>query len=186
LRRLFRESEDRERELDKQDVYAAPTALGRPKLARVTTKILGLRAGDPFGRRWLNSLGVDLFSGEAWGVEREGGDDNGGRSGHRLRVRVGSLLTFLTLVRRHLVLLVRVEKYLKDESRTSGRRHRHGDRFIPFRTQTLVVIISPAKGVRIVRRIPKSVRDAVKRMSDTDRHDFRARLKAIVRSRSMK
>lgn len=186
LRRLFREPEDRERKLDGQDPYAAPTALKRPTLARSTTKILGLRAADPFRRRWTNQFDIDVFRGHAWGSLKEDRYEGGNRSGNRLGARVDSLLAFLTSTRKRLVLLLKAQKYLKDQSRTSTRRERRGQRYIPFRTQTLVAIVCAQNGVRIVRRIPKRVRQAVNQVPDTERHEFGARLQAIERIRSTK
>ena len=186
LRRLFHESEDRERRLDRHDPYASPTALRRPAVARVTTKILGLHVADPFGRTWRDSGDTGVFRNDAWGVEREGPDGDAGRSGNRLRIRAASLLDFLRSTGRWLVLLVKVQKYVKDDDRRPVRRTRRGERYIPFRTQTLVAIISPEKHVRLVRVIPRSVRDAVKNISESDRHDFGERLIAIARVHTAK
>lgn len=184
LRRMFREAEDRERKLDGKDPYAAPTALRRPIPARLTTKILELRSADPFGRDWRNSRDVEVIRADAWGVQRESRGENGGLSGNRLRARVDCLLAFLTSARKCLVLLVKVQRHLKDEGTASARRRRNRKRFIPFQTQTLVAVVSPEKGVRVVRRVPKAAREAVKRMPDGDRRDFVARLQTIMRTQS--
>ena len=121
LRRLFQEPEDRERKLDLQDPYAAPTAMRRPTLANETMKVLRLRAVDRFRRGWLNKLDVEVIHADAWGAQREGGRENGSRYGYRLSARVDSLLAFLKSTRKRLILLVKVQKYLEDETKTSAR-----------------------------------------------------------------
>jgi hypothetical protein len=143
-------------------------------------KVLGLRAGDLFRRQWRNALGADVIWSEAWGGENERSD--GSRSGYRLRVRSDSLMAFLRIKRKRLVLLAKVQKYLKDETEASRRRGKRRKRFMPFRTQTLIVIVCPLEGVRVIQRIPKAVREAVERIPEQERHVFGSRLQAIART----
>jgi len=186
LRRLFREPDYGDRKLDEDDPYASPTAFGSATPARAAFRLLRLQVADSVGRVWRNSGRADVFRSCTWGVEREGRDGNSGRYGSRLRVSTGELLGFLRSTRRSLVLLVRVQKYLKGDDyrpvRPRKRRRTDGEREIPFRTQTLVAIIDPGGHLRVVRRIPRAVREAVSNMSEMNRHEFGHRLVAIVRS----
>ena len=185
LRRLFREPHQGDRTLDRDDPYAAPTALRRTAVAPLAIRVLRLHSADPFGREWHNSAEIDVFRGDAWGVDQEEPHGDAGRSGDRLRVRTTDLLAFLEATSRSLVLLVKVQKYLKDDSRTPirkrRRRRRDSKRHIPFRTQTLVAIIDRRTGVRTVRRIPRQVREAVNNIPESNRHEFGDRLRAIAR-----
>ena len=186
LRRLFREPLGSERKLDQDDPFASPTALRRPRASRAAVRILRLRAADPVTRAWFDPSHVGVLSTEAWGVDREGRDDDAGRSGSRVRISAPGLLAFLKSTRRSLVLLVKVQKYLKDDNRAAvlakRRRRKNSERHIPFRTQTLVVIIDPSGRTRAVRRIPKTIREVVRDMSDSNRHEFGHRLIAIARA----
>ena len=190
LRRLFRETHYRERKLDQDDPYASPTALRRSIPTRAAIRLLGLQSADSRDRVWHNkSTAVDVFRSEAWGVEREGRDDDAGRSGNRLRVSAPDMLAFLKSTRRSLVLLVKVQKYLKSDDYASvqprkrrRRTRKSGEREIPFRTQTLIAIIAPGGRLRAVRRIPKRIRDAVNNMSESNRHEFGHRFLVIARA----
>ena len=95
-------------------------------------------------------------------------------------------MTYLKSTRKRLVLLVKVQKYLKDDAETSFRRRRRETRFMPFRTQTLVSIVSHLDGLQVVRRIPKVIREAVKQIPDAERYQFDARLRAIASIRPSK
>jgi hypothetical protein len=190
LRRLFRETPYRERKFDQDDPYASPTALRRSIPTRAAMRLLDLQAADSRDRVWHNkNTAVNVFRSEAWGVEREGRDDDAGRSGNRLRVSSPDMLAFLKSTRRSLVLLLKVQKYLKSDDYTSvqarkrrRRARKSGQREIPFRTQTLIAIIAPGGRLRAVRRIPKRIRDAVNNMSESNRHEFGHRFLAIARA----
>ena len=58
LQRFFREAEDLELKLDRKDPYASPTAEKRPILAAKTEKVLELRPGDRFRRRYGGTISV--------------------------------------------------------------------------------------------------------------------------------
>jgi hypothetical protein len=186
LRRLFREPHHGDRKLDQDDPYASPTAFRTSMPARAALKLLSLQVADSIGRVWRNTGGADVFRSDAWGVEQQGRDGDAGRHGSRLRVSTSDLLGFLRSTRRSLVLLVKVQKYLKGDDympvRRRKRRRKDGEREIPFRTQTLVAIIDSAGRLRAVRRIPRPIREAVKNMSEMNRHEFGHRLLAIARA----
>jgi hypothetical protein len=190
LRRVFRETHYRERKLDQDDPYASPVALRRSIPSRTAIRLLGLQKADSRDRVWRKkNTALEVFRSEAWGVDRDGRDDDAGRSGNRFRVCAPDMLAFLRSTRRSLVVLVKVQKYLKSDRYSSvqprkrrRKKSKSGEREIPFRTQTLVAVIAPGGRLRSIRRIPRHVRDAVNNMSESNRHDFRHRLLAIVRS----
>lgn len=189
LRRLFREPHHGDRKLDQDDPYASPTAFRTSMPARVALKLLNLRVADSVGRVWRNTSSADVFRRDAWGVEQEGRDGDSGRSGSRLRVSAPDMLAFLKSTRRSLVVLIKVQKYLKSDDYTPvqprkrrRRARKSREREIPFRTQTLIAIIAPGGRLRAMRRLPKRIRDAVNNMPESNRHEFRHRLLTIASS----
>lgn len=186
LRRLFREADHCERALDRDDPYAGPTALRRSGVAPFAIRVCRLHPADPFERAWRNSAEIEVLRCEAWGVDQEGPHGGVGRFGHRLKVRTNDLVAFLGATRRCLVLLIKVQKYLKDESSTAIRRRRRRRRSVRdtmFRTQTLVAIIDERAGVRTVERVPRQVREAVGDLPESSRHEFGNRVRAIAQVR---
>jgi hypothetical protein len=163
-------------------------ALRRSTPTRAAIRLLGLQAADSYGRVWRHKIAhTDVFRSEAWGVEREGREADDRRSGSRLRVSTPEMLAFLKLTRRSLVLLVKAQKYIKSDSdapvRAQKRRRKGREREIPFRTQTLIAIVGSGGRLHAVCRVPKLVREAVSRMSESSRHEFGDRLLAIARSK---
>ena len=80
------------------------------------------------------------------------------------------------------MLLVKVQKYSEGRGRTVVQRHRRlGERHIPFRTQTLVAVISSDGRVRRIQAVPRPVRAAVEGISVSNRHEFGERLTAVAR-----
>ena len=115
LRRPFREPHHGDRKLDQDDPYASPTAFGTSMPSRAAVRLLRLQVADSVGRAWRNATSPDVFRSDAWGVEQEGREGEAGRYGSRVRVSTSGLLAFLTSTRRSLVLLVKVQKYLRGD-----------------------------------------------------------------------
>ena len=92
------------------------------------------------------------------------------RWGTRLSCRTDFLRALLAAQKSQLVLLIKAQKYLEK---------RRGEGEASFRTETLIALIDPKRGVKLVRRIPKRARVAVNGLSEHDHHDFEFRLTAI-------
>ncbi len=171
--------------LDGHDPYGSSTALNRARPTDAVIKMLRLKAGDPFGRTWRDKKGASVFRAEAWGATIGEGRYAEDKRGTRLMCRVDRLRAFLSSSGAHLVLLVKVQKLLKDDTRATS--HRVGRRrHVPFRTATLIMTLCPVQGIRLVRRIPAAVRSAVANLPKEEQRDLEARFKAIHRSRSQR
>jgi hypothetical protein len=156
--------------LDRHDPYCASTALGRPRPAEEIVSEAGLKSTDPFKRKWSQEDGHLVFEAQAWGSRRGEGRYETEDEGSRLLCNSEFLKEFLTKSASQLVLLVRVQKYLEKPRRGDSDR---------FRVESVLAIVSPKGGVKILRRIPKRARTAVSKLSEYDRDNFELRLNAI-------
>ena len=111
-----------------------------------------------------------MFSAEAWGSRRGTGRHETECQGSRLFCRVKFLKELLVAEKSQLVFLVKAQKYLEKHDRDGSGA---------FRTETLTGLISPKHGVRVIRRIPSTVRAAVAALAKNDRSFFEPRLMAI-------
>lgn len=104
-----------ERQLDRRDPYASPTAMSRPKPDRWVIEEFGLSADDNVVRRWVAD-GDTVFHAEAWGAEGGRGEGLWDRSGERIAVSRPFLLSLLRSKKARLVCAVKAQKYHRDRS----------------------------------------------------------------------
>jgi hypothetical protein len=154
--------------LDRHDPYATPTALDRGWPTDAVVAELKIRSDDPFKRAWRDPRDVVVLRAEAWGVTGGSGQYAWSSAGTRLTCRTDALQTLLASRGAGLVMLVKAEKYIKEQ---------RGDR--AFATKTLVFWVD-ARGVHPVLTIPKAVRKAVGALARDERTELERRL-AVVR-----
>ena len=155
--------------LDRHDPYSASTALSRPRPNEEFASKFSLSRDDPFARAWsLGGSGV--FTAEAWGSRRGMGRHETERQGSRLSCRVEFLKKMLAAEKSQLVFLAKAEKYLEKHDRDGSGT---------FLTETLIGLLCPKRGIRVIRRIPSAVRAAIAALSKSDRSFFEPRLVAI-------
>jgi hypothetical protein len=156
--------------LDRHDPYCASTALGRPRPTEEIVNETGLKLDDPFKRKWSQENGQSVFEGQAWGSKRGEGRYETEDEGRRLLCNTNFLKDFLAKGASQLVLLVHAQKYL-EKPRSEG--------VDSFRVESLLAIVSPKGGVKLLRRIPKRARTAISKLSKYDRDNFELRFNAI-------
>jgi hypothetical protein len=154
--------------LDRHDPYATPTALRRTWPTDTIVDELKIRSDDAFKRTWRGSRDVVVLRAEAWGVTGGSGQYAWSSTGTRLSCRTDALQTLLASRGAGLVVLVKAQKYIK-EQRGDG----------AFATKTLVFWVD-ARGVHPVRAIPKAVRRALRSLTKDERTQLEGRL-AVVR-----
>lgn len=161
---------DSSMQLERHDPYCSSTALHRSRPSDDVIRKFGLMPRDPFHRRWYAKTGDIIFNAGAWGSKRGRDQHETENAGNRLSCRTAFLNSLLAQRKSQLVLLITAQKYLE-------KRREEGSG--TFRTETLIALVSPQRGVKFVRRIPKDARAAVDSLSQYDRSIFEARLVAI-------
>jgi hypothetical protein len=154
--------------LDGHDPYATPTALRRAWPTDAVVAELKIGSDDPFKRTWRDPRDVVVFRAEAWGVIGGTGQYAWSSTGTRLTCRTDALQTLLASRGAGLVVLLKAQKYLK-EQRGDG----------SFATKTLVFWVD-ARGAHPVLAIPKAVRKALRSLIQHERTELEPRL-AVVR-----
>jgi hypothetical protein len=168
VRPWIAEQDHVELHLDRHDPYATPTALRRTWPTDTIVDELKIRSDDAFKRTWRGSRDVVVLRAEAWGVTGGSGQYAWSSTGTRLSCRTDALQTLLASRGAGLVVLVKAQKYIK-EQRGDG----------AFATKTLVFWVD-ARGVHPVRAIPKAVRRALRSLTKDERTQLEGRL-AVVR-----
>jgi hypothetical protein len=160
--------------LDRHDPYSASTALSRPRPNEEFASKSCLSRDDPFARAW-SLAGSGVFTAEAWGSRRGMGRHETERQGSRLSCRVEFLKKMLAAEKSQLVFLAKAEKYLEKHDRDGSGT---------FLTETLIGLLCPKRGIRVIRRIPRAARAAITALSKSDRSFFEPRLVALRKALS--
>lgn len=105
-----------ERRLDVYDPHGAFFANFRPYLARDFRELCSLSKDDPFGRVWRDRSGRRALSAQAW---REGEQDDL-HGGIRLCCTSSVLKRILTVSKKDLLVLIKLERYGRDSFRSSS------------------------------------------------------------------
>jgi hypothetical protein len=159
-----------DRNIDRHDPYATPTALARPRPTDAVASDLGIASSDPFGRIWRDVSGKLIGRAEAWGAEGGGRESAWSRTGARLSVEAETIRALLARRSAGLVVLVKARKYLKERSGEGA-----------FATTTLVFSVDAAGRVTPVLAIPKAVSQALARLEQEERLEFDARFDVVRR-----
>jgi hypothetical protein len=154
--------------LDRHDPYATPTALRRVWPTDTVVEELKIRSDDAFKRTWRDPRDVIVLRAEAWGMTGGTGQYAWSSTGTRLSCRSDTLQNLLASRGAGLVVLVKAQKYLKEQ---------RGER--AFATKTFVFWVD-ARGVYPVLTIPKAVRKALGSLTQDERTQLEPRL-AVVR-----
>ncbi|MQB05740.1 ATP-binding protein [Agrobacterium tumefaciens] len=162
-----------ERQLDRFDPYAAPTALNRPFPSQFTQNTIQATAADPAVRLWLSGTAT-AFRAEAWGAEGGKGEYAWSDTGYRLFASSTSLRSLLSATGLSLVVALKLQKYHKGKS-TGRAGHTSG-----FSNRSLIAIVNEGGDVRALKRFSKQAKRAVAALDRNRRRDFYSRFRAIA------
>jgi hypothetical protein len=109
-----------ETRLDEHDPYGVSVANLRPRLAQEYSEFCKLTRQDAFGRFWNNNRGALSLRAEAWGRDETNRED-GPHPGLRLLCESSVLKKVLSKYDRELLLLFKLQRYEKENHRSSGR-----------------------------------------------------------------
>lgn len=111
----------REVRLDGLDPLASPTADSRSRIATAIARQLHLRSADRFDRRWLDEREEVGLRAIAWGFEDPHPRHETADYGRVLLAYDWLLRDVLQLTNRHLLLVIRLERYERGVGHQSGR-----------------------------------------------------------------
>ena len=107
--------------LDECDPYGVSVANERPRLASTYATLCKLKCDDPFGREWRNNRGTLCLHAQAWGRDEEGRE-----GGLRLFCRRTVLKKILRTHNKHLLVLIKLQRYEKQFQSESRYTHSVG------------------------------------------------------------
>lgn len=162
-----------ERQIDRQDPYAAVNALDRPFPSKFTIDSLEAEPDDAGVRHWSVD-DAPAFRAEAWGAEGGRGEYAWSDTGYRLLVANEPLRSMLTATGLSLVITLKLQKYHKDKSNV-----RAGDTGA-FTHRSLLVVINGRGQVWTPQRLSTHAKQALKTLAADRRRDFYPRFRAIA------
>ncbi|MEM6484646.1 MAG: ATP-binding protein [Pseudomonadota bacterium] len=103
--------------LDENDPFGGPSAINRSRIESRIAKEQGLTADDPFGRIWRKTSGTVALQAEAWGVRNDDGNQS------RLKVSSTLIKKILADYKKHLLILIDLQRYQKGSTYRDSRYH---------------------------------------------------------------
>ncbi len=167
------ETPNTERDFDRHDPYATPTALNRPFPAEWVRTEQSITADDVIVRSWSRE-GEPAYRAEAWGAEGGAGEHAWSETGYRLSIRRDALIDRLSLSGKSLVLALKLQKYNKGKS--TGR---HGDTS-SFTHRSLILVVNERGVVWLPQRLSKPAKAALATLDPDSRPDFYHRFRALA------
>jgi hypothetical protein len=167
------EKPNTERELDRYDPYASPTALDRPFPAEWVRAEQAIIADDVTVRSWSRG-GVPTYRAEAWGAEGGVGEHAWSETGYQLSIRREALIDRLALSGKSLILALTVQKYHK--GKWTGH---HGDT-TGFTHRSLIVVVNERGVVWLPQRMSKHEKAALATLDSDNLPDFYNRFRVIA------
>jgi hypothetical protein len=168
---LFTEEIHREG-IDVSDPYSVKHAAGRTRPNDKSIASLSLETTDNFGRFWMDDSQNLFLRSEAWGLRKGQSRHETETVGDRLAADIDKLKSFLRSRHCNLIILVKIQKYIKS-------REYDGK----LATKTAAVVIPGVGSIKVPMRISAKSRGAIAALSEHDRSYFSKCYEAVLRSR---
>jgi hypothetical protein len=167
------ETPSTDRNLDRYDPYAAPTALHRPFHSEWLRAEDSITADDCIVRNWSRDS-VRTFKAEAWGAEGGSGEHAWSETGYRLSIRRDALIDRLKFSGKRLILALKLQKYHKGKS--TGR---HGDTS-GFTHRSMILVVDDRGIAWLPQRLSKHARAVLATLEPDGHPDFYNRFRALA------
>ena len=146
--------------IDETDPYGSKNVLSRSFPNPEVVPILNLHSADSFNRKWLSESSQVIFLSRSWGAHFGEGRHARSETGSWLLGKRNIIKDFLKQKSCHLILLIEGQRYYEKRSEKEK-----------FVTKSAVVIFLPNGTYRIIQRIPKKIKDALRLLNPSDRQN---------------